>query len=141
MSVDYTRINFADYPSTTTPLNAENLNKMDKGIADLVEQSNGQEEDIAEIKGSLSELFKFRTETLLFDSNGVSAVKFDNVTQQLTDVIILSAIRADASGIIVLPYAKKDSQNNYYWYVKAIYNDMSTFTGGNLGITFFYVDE
>jgi hypothetical protein len=31
----YTRINFENYPSTNTPLNATNLNKVDKGIDDL----------------------------------------------------------------------------------------------------------
>lgn len=31
----YTRVNFENYPSTNTPLNATNLNKVDKGIDDL----------------------------------------------------------------------------------------------------------
>lgn len=31
----YSRINWVDYPSVTTPMNATNLNKMDKGIDDL----------------------------------------------------------------------------------------------------------
>lgn len=33
--MSYTRVNWKDYPNKTTPTNAENLNKMDKGIADL----------------------------------------------------------------------------------------------------------
>lgn len=35
MAKRYTRINFQNAPSTATPLNAANLNKMDKGIDDL----------------------------------------------------------------------------------------------------------
>ena len=31
----YSRVNFQDFPSTQTPLNASNLNKLDKGIDDL----------------------------------------------------------------------------------------------------------
>lgn len=31
----YSRVNWAAYPSKTTPMNAENFNKMDKGIDDL----------------------------------------------------------------------------------------------------------
>ena len=31
----YTRVNFENYPSTNTPLNATNLNKVDKGIDDI----------------------------------------------------------------------------------------------------------
>ena len=33
----YNRVNWQDKPSTATPINAENLNKMDKGINDLEE--------------------------------------------------------------------------------------------------------
>lgn len=33
--MSYTRVNWENLPSTNTPLNATNLNKMDKGIADL----------------------------------------------------------------------------------------------------------
>ena len=35
----YERVNWQDYPSKATPLNAENLNKMDEGIANLDAES------------------------------------------------------------------------------------------------------
>lgn len=35
----YKRVNWQDYPSKATPLNAENLNKMDEGIANLDAES------------------------------------------------------------------------------------------------------
>lgn len=34
----YTRVNWEDLPSTDTPINAENLNKMDEGINDVTEK-------------------------------------------------------------------------------------------------------
>ena len=43
----YQRVNWEDSPSTATPLTAENLNKMDKGIADAFENT---EENSASIK-------------------------------------------------------------------------------------------
>lgn len=34
-AIDYTRVNFKNYPDTTTPITDQNLNKLDKGIYDL----------------------------------------------------------------------------------------------------------
>jgi len=45
--MSYTRVNWQNAPSTATPVNAENLNKMDKGIADAHSQ-------LAEIENRLS---------------------------------------------------------------------------------------
>ena len=36
----YTRVNWENLPSKNTPVNADNLNKMDKGIANAVEKSD-----------------------------------------------------------------------------------------------------
>ena len=36
MSLDYTRVNWKDYPDTSTPQTAANLNIMDKGISDII---------------------------------------------------------------------------------------------------------
>ena len=36
----YKRVNWENLPSTKTPVNADNLNKMDKGIANAVEKSD-----------------------------------------------------------------------------------------------------
>lgn len=33
--INYTRVNFKDYPDKTTPITAANLNKLDKGVYDL----------------------------------------------------------------------------------------------------------
>ena len=34
-TINYQRVNWEDLPEKTTPINAENLNKMDEGIAGL----------------------------------------------------------------------------------------------------------
>ena len=49
----YKRVNWENLPSTNTPVNADNLNKMDEGIKDLDDLINEQEKvltNITEIK-------------------------------------------------------------------------------------------
>ena len=41
--VSYTRVNFEDSPSTNTPLSADNLNVMDKGISDCATEINNRQ--------------------------------------------------------------------------------------------------
>lgn len=38
--MSYIKINWEDYPSVKTPINADNLNHMDNGISQLSEQMN-----------------------------------------------------------------------------------------------------
>ena len=45
MSVDYTRVNWKDSPSTQTPLNAENLNKMDSAIGQIADAVNADNDE------------------------------------------------------------------------------------------------
>lgn len=56
MSVSYNRVNWADYPATTTPVNATNLNKMDKGIADLTREVNSVESSVSNLNSSLRDI-------------------------------------------------------------------------------------
>lgn len=42
--MSYKKIGWEDYPSVNTPINAENLNHMDEGIADLSKQMGDIEE-------------------------------------------------------------------------------------------------
>lgn len=41
MAIDYDRINFQNIPNTTTPISAENLNKMDSAIDELCKTKYG----------------------------------------------------------------------------------------------------
>lgn len=56
MSVNYTRINWEDSPSTQTPLNAENLNAMDSAIDELagaVNDLDGVTDDIDDLESKV----------------------------------------------------------------------------------------
>ena len=48
----YPRVNWADYPSTSTPFTAANLNKMDKGIDDIDDRVVSVMEDIEDEKAA-----------------------------------------------------------------------------------------
>lgn len=50
--MEYSKVNWKDFPDTSTKLNAENLNKMDQGIMDAKEAIN-------EINGNLESLSSF----------------------------------------------------------------------------------
>ena len=73
MSVNYTRINWEDSPSTQTPLNAENLNAMDSAIDELASAVN----DLDGVPGDIEEL-----------QTDVTGLKND-FTQLETDISIL----------------------------------------------------
>ena len=47
MAKRYARINWQDAPSTATPRNAANLNKMDKGIDDLDNEIEALNDNLA----------------------------------------------------------------------------------------------
>lgn len=47
MKVDFRRLTWENYPSTETPLNADNLNRLEEGVAGLYS-------DVAEIEEDLS---------------------------------------------------------------------------------------
>lgn len=51
--MSYTRVNWENLPSTNTPVNAENLNKMDAGIASLDTHMTNAETNIEQISGRL----------------------------------------------------------------------------------------
>ena len=50
----YTRVNWEDLPSTNTPINATNLNKMDEGIKDL-------ENDITNLENNITNNYVKKT--------------------------------------------------------------------------------
>lgn len=51
MAITYNRINWKDKQTAlTTPMNAENLNKMDKGLKDLTDAFNELTQDVEKIR-------------------------------------------------------------------------------------------
>lgn len=73
--VNYVRINFEDNPSTNTPLNQANLNKMDKGIADCAAAINASNQDVSGLKNNL----KANNQDFVFDyDNGKYGYRINN---------------------------------------------------------------
>ena len=56
MAKRYIRINWQNAPSTATPRNAENLNKMDKGIDDLDNAVDALETSVSQLNDNLAAL-------------------------------------------------------------------------------------
>lgn len=50
MKMKYKKINYKNFPSTQTPLNAENLNNMDNAIEYLCQEEEKSSETVAELK-------------------------------------------------------------------------------------------
>lgn len=56
MAKKYSRVNWAAYPSKTTPMSAANLNVMDKGIDDLDNAVNALETSVSNITKDVSNI-------------------------------------------------------------------------------------
>ena len=56
MSISYTKTNWQDLPTKTTPLSAANLNKIENGIADSVNGVNSNSHSIAELQTRISQM-------------------------------------------------------------------------------------
>jgi len=84
MAKRYARVNWQNSPSTTTPLNADNLNKMDKGIDDLdnaIEELNNNlgnfQNTIIVLSGNTSKTITFTgVATLFITSNRTDSVAY-----------------------------------------------------------------
>ena len=70
----YKRVNWENLPSTKTPVNADNLNKMDKGIKDLDDLINEQEKVLTNITEIKTENLSF-TNPEKFNTGNVTSVK------------------------------------------------------------------
>ena len=52
----YKRVNWKDYPDTTTPVNATNLNQMDEGIAAVDQELTTQKETATDMQDTIDQL-------------------------------------------------------------------------------------
>lgn len=75
----YTRINFQNYPSTSTPLNATNLNKMDKGIDDL-------DDEVVAVKNTIENM-SFDADSISYNntSSGLQATDVQGAVDEIND--------------------------------------------------------
>ena len=81
MSVNYTRINWEDSPSTQTPLNAENLNAMDSAIDELASAVNnldGVTDDIEELQTDVGAIKNDFAELGLSVVNGALNITYNS---------------------------------------------------------------
>ena len=97
MSDTYTRVNWEDSPSTNTPISAENLNKMDKGIEDAHKKCTEISETISDLSFEL---------VIMEVNNGIgklaivrtSETPTEGVTQVGNKLIIVSGVTATQNG-------------------------------------------
>jgi hypothetical protein len=59
--MSYTPINWEDFPSKATPLNAKNLKHMDEGIEQNAEDIDDIKEEVSSLNSSLTSIFKIST--------------------------------------------------------------------------------
>lgn len=91
--MEYNRVNWKDYPDTTTKLNAENLNKMDEGIA-------AAKEAIDEINSNLESLSSFYidADSQLLTISGIGSEAIQITPPQRDGYEVVAAIIRTTSG-------------------------------------------
>lgn len=91
--MEYNRVNWKDYPDTTTKLNAENLNKMDEGIA-------AAKEAIDEINRNLESLSSFYidADSQLLTISGIDSGAIQITPPQRDGYEVVAAIIRTTSG-------------------------------------------
>ena len=134
----YTRVNWENLPSTNTPVNATNLNKMDKGIKDLdtkINPSNWTEATLNSTTMSQGGVYYVRIGNLIvidledliasrnLSSGSVIATGFPNANRAInfmitraTDSDSVCRVQINTSGQLVVWYdtMSSGSGNNYY---------------------------
>lgn len=106
----YTRINFQNYPSTSTPLNATNLNKMDKGIDDL-------DDELVTVKNTIENM-SFDADAISYDNtqSGLQATDVQGAVDEINDN--LNGFKFYPTGTELVAYIEghgwyKDADGNY----------------------------
>lgn len=104
----YTRINFQNYPSTSTPLNATNLNKMDKGIDDL-------DDEVVTVKNAIENM-SFDADSISYDntSSGLQATDVQDAVDEINDNL------TDGIGGTTDKFRFGTDGNGNYGYIKEV---------------------
>lgn len=102
--VTYNRVNWKDTPSTETPINATNLNKMDKGIADVAAAVNECFQSASEGKTLIAAALTGKGQaSTAADTFAQMAAKIGNLMAVPTDT---KNITSNGNNIDVTNYAK-----------------------------------
>jgi hypothetical protein len=96
-AINYSRVNWKDYPNTDTPHNAANLNKMDKGIYDLDQQVTQVKSDLADVGNYL---FYEESASANITNNWAQGIGLNNLDPSKTYVVKMFARVVDGSGKI-----------------------------------------
>ncbi len=107
MIMSYTRVNWQNAPSTATPINAENLNKMDKGIDDIDEALDALESSI--VGQFVNDATKINNAAATYDihqrvntiNNNLDDInsQLASTTQQINDLDANKAEKTDVNAI------------------------------------------
>lgn len=104
----YTRINFQNYPSTSTPLNATNLNKMDKGIDDL-------DDEVVTVKNAIENM-SFDADSISYDntSSGLQATDVQDAVDEINDNLTASN---QTAGVTNVPFRFGCTDDGKFGYI------------------------
>ena len=89
---------------------------------------------------ALSKKIKDATYSALFNSNGVTALKINNNLMDVNTFTVLSVTRHSSEDFIFLPYVHKASDNNSYWYVKCLDQNLTPVLG-TYSVVFSYIPK
>jgi hypothetical protein len=110
----YTRVNWENLPSTNTPVNADNLNKMDAGIANLeteVENRTSYSTNEVEIGKWVNGKTLYRR---VFSGTVSNIESLCNTQNQRTSIINMYG-HATATNGVVMPMNNSFSNSAYVW--------------------------
>lgn len=80
-AIDYTKVNWKDFPNTETPVNAANLNRMDKGIDDLNAVATALQTTTADHQTRILQLESYKTSS----STEITNIKSTYTTKTYVD--------------------------------------------------------
>lgn len=116
MKVDFERLHWENYPSTETPLNAENLNRLEEGLAGLYSDVAEIEEGIAGVYSDVAEMQEsisgFRSDISGMEESIVSFRA--NITGFRSDMNEMAEDIAELTGKIVIVKHENETVNNGY---------------------------
>ena len=104
----YTKVNFQNYPSTSTPLNATNLNKMDKGIDDL-------DDEVVAVKNTIENM-SFDADAISYNNtqSGLQATDVQGAVDEINDNV------TDGIGGTTDKFRFGTDGNGNYGYIKEV---------------------
>lgn len=116
--MSYSRINWENKPSTNTPINAENLNKMDAGIAAVTASEETTASKVAVLEGRVDEITTLPEGSTSGDAELADIrVGADGVTYQNAGTAVRTQINDVKNDLCEMYYGKSKPEliYNKYW--------------------------